>query len=364
MKIQIAERIRPFSHLPGDSVLIPRSSIAAKIFPCLIVLYPLDRPDEKVAVKLAVTGPLKNFTIQSDLEIGEVKVWGESEGGFLRYTLSCETFKDQICLSLEKAVGDVLELSFAEKKHLLNAKARLTLFKKGEIPLKEYSKEGFERLSLGSSRLQNWPMVVSRMQIEEILPVFYRFAQWLPDAEDHSSNEGAWEPIHNCLKYTNEKKHEMIIPCLKQLFMGFFSGILVPRLVDEQYQGFGVWKGNIPDSFTSLSFIPDAIRLIRSLFVVESSETVNLLPHLPPEFHAGRFLNIKTEGGVIQLEWTKKEIRRMEYKALEDHNKILVFNQKKKCRLRVAGNAESVNFESGQKVEFKKYQQYFFDNFL
>jgi len=76
MKIKIAERLRPFSHTPGASCLIPGTCFAVTAFPTLLRI-------DQHEIKLKLTGPVSNFTLQQDLEKNCVFVFGKAKEGHL-----------------------------------------------------------------------------------------------------------------------------------------------------------------------------------------------------------------------------------------------------------------------------------------
>ncbi len=364
MKIKIAERIRPFSHIPGDSVLIPKSLFCARIYPSLIVLYSMDKPERRLEVDFSLKGPLKEFTILSDLERGEVVVWGKSDLGIIRYRISCDPYSNRIEFFLEKCPEGKISILIGDRPYILESKNKLTLIEGEGTGFKEYIPQAFERLSLGNHRSQQWSMVKSRMRMEEILPVFYRLVQWLPELKSHSHFDGPWKPLTELSEKVQKKCHDEIIPHLNQLFRGFFSGILVPSLFDESHQGLADSKMSFSPDWTPFSFITEAFLSIRQLFFIQTEDQFHILPHLPPTFHCGRIIGLRTSNGIMNLEWTKKCIRRVEYLSLESHQSTWNFQTKKTCRLRIQGESQNQKIISGQEILFKKNQQYFFDNFL
>jgi hypothetical protein len=84
---------------------------------------------------------------------------------------------------------------------------------------------------------------------------------------------------------------------------------MVPRLSDGDHQGIiegGDFKGS------PLVLLTEGYSLIRSLFFEERAESLAFLPELPPQFHAGRLLNLQTsKGDRIDFEWSKKVLRRV-----------------------------------------------------
>src|SRR5579872_2254383 len=164
MHIEIAERLHPFSHLPGTRCLLPKSNWQLHIFPTLVCL----KDKDELKIILDLVGPVKNFTVEQDLEKGHVSVFGKTAEGFLRYRL----------MQSEKAV----EIHFEK---LPNGTMHIDL-PSGKILVKENQIQRIcaslpcaldvppENLSLGMHRSQDWEMVSRRGDLREILPIWFR----------------------------------------------------------------------------------------------------------------------------------------------------------------------------------------------
>ena len=125
MRLKIAEKIQPFSHLPGTSCVLPGSSYQLQIFPCLILLFDLSQgiPTLVYRLELDIQGPVQDFTIFNDLEKGKVSVWGKSPTGFFRYHLLASA-EGGVCLSLEKSPFERLHLIEADAIYWLSLHAK------------------------------------------------------------------------------------------------------------------------------------------------------------------------------------------------------------------------------------------------
>ena len=80
-----------------------------------------------------------------------------------------------------------------------------------------------ERLSLGSHKWLDWEMVKRRGDLCDILPVWFRLGQMVP--RDGKMN------------FPSDFDKLDVVPFLEMVFHAYFSGILVPRLFDEDHQG-------------------------------------------------------------------------------------------------------------------------------
>ena len=139
-------------------------------------------------------------------------------------------------------------------------------------------------------------MVLRRFDLKEILPVLFGLGQKIPRQTMLSPKEAA-----SLLKDST----------LEALCLARFSHILVPRLFDNQYQGFASEECKQPDPFFLLEA---ASHRIRSLFFHQDQNHLSLLPACP--FDAGRMTNVQIDGlGEIDLEWASSTLRRAVLRA-------------------------------------------------
>lgn len=119
-----------------------------------------------------------------------------------------------------------------------------------------------EKLSLGSHKSQDWDMVLRRMDMAEILPVLYDLGQ--------KSKRGTPIDISNYEEFCRDS----------------FQSIAVPRA----------------------PFLREVFQKIRSHFILDNGKEIILLPDNP--FPHGRLLNVQTQFGTLDIEWTKHKMRR------------------------------------------------------
>ncbi len=261
MKISIAQRLHPFSHLPGASCIIPGSAWQVTVFPTLLKFYNLQTGKEEEE-NLPWTGPVKNFTVQQDLEKGEVIITGKTVEGY--------------------------------KRHVI---------KRGNLP------PHVERLSLGSHKSLDWEMVKRRSDLCDILPVWFRLGQMVP-------KDGK-------IDFPSDFDKLEVVPFLEMVFHAYFSGILVPRLFDEEHQGIFLEGKTIATA--PLALLSEGAHWIRSLFF---QDDFRFLPHLPPQFPAGRLTHLRTtEGDEVDLEWSKKLLRRVVIRPGKSREVTLYFQK-------------------------------------
>ena len=137
-------------------------------------------------------------------------------------------------------------------------------------PIRFHKCVDIERLSLGSHKAQDWDLVLRRFDLKEILPALYDLGQKVPFS----------------------KEIETTPMSLEDLYRSSFHHMMVPRNKEE-----------------SGSVLRSAFLRIRSLFIVEKANRLQLLPDNP--FPEGRLVNVQTEMASLDIEWTKRRLRRV-----------------------------------------------------
>jgi len=298
MKIDISQKLCPFSHQPGTSCLIPFSTWSVQVFPTLLRFSNLSNisTSERKEIVLPFQGPIKEFTVVQDLEKGEIRVFGHAEQGYFRYFI----FKAEegIFLKFEKR-------PFALMSQLQN-----------QVCIVEQKQStcwpSNEKLSLGMHKSLDWELVCRRQDLKEIFPVWLKLADQIPYHGNPLRYQGTAMLIETCEKKMKAAaKNELEVSFLN-VFNAAFYGIFTPRLFDDHYQGLiPISESEKPD-FSPLDILIHSAKLIRTLFFKEAKDTFSFLPLLPPSFHSGRFINIQTtQGELIHIEWSKKLLRRV-----------------------------------------------------
>lgn len=271
MKIKIAEKLRPFSHVAGAACLIPGTCSVIQAFPALVKI-------DKHEIPLSITGPVVDFTLQQDLEKHCVFVFGKAKEGYfrLRITASDSGF------DVKGEKGPVVSSRIDQE--VLFASAR-----------------SFERLSLGNHKAQEWDLVQKRSDLKEILPVLFVLGQKIPLI--------ASQPLTGTARLLElPKERNLIAQGVESFLKAGFSQILVPRLNDDQHQGLvpnELAKGN------PFFIIQEGAKMVRSLFFRQNERRLAFLPQLPVPLDSGRMIGLKAPGvGEIDFEWTKKTMRR------------------------------------------------------
>jgi hypothetical protein len=155
-----------------------------------------------------------------------------------------------------------------------------------------------ERLSLGKHTKLDWELVHRRMDMEEMVPVLFQLGQLVPEMVGET-------PILKFLEFADKTT---AVRQLTAFFKTGFHGMMAPRLRDEDFQGIAQ-EG--PASGSPLVLLRRGYEAVRALFFIEH-EGFSLLPNLPPQFHAGRLLNIATsQGDLISMEWSNKQLKKV-----------------------------------------------------
>jgi hypothetical protein len=354
MHIDIAQRLRPFSHTPGSCCLLPGTPFMVEVFPSLIRLYDLNAPSPVLRAELPVNieGPVDEFTITLDLEKAWITVQGRSVAGFFRYRiLSCGI------LAIKSPVGAL----FPEGAFLLPLIEKEQIFSLAPLPT--------DRLSLGNHKAQDWDLVKRRLDLAEVFPVWVRLAQLMLPQKPVKPRQGTATLLTVCEDAIAMGRPEQIVPVFKKLFVAAFHHLLVPRFHDDQHQG--IVRSVDMDSLVGspLLLLQEGAEIIRRLFIDIQSDHVSILPALPPEFHCGRWLHISLpRRGLLDMEWSKKTIRRVIFHATDEgQQREAMFrfpSGVKSFRLRCGPQDRGQRLQINTSFSYEAGQQYFLDSFL
>lgn len=374
MRITIAERLRPFSHLPGTSFVLPGSSLNLQVFPALIHVSDLSGGfrSSLAEISLDLEGPVDGFTALLDLEKGCLCIFGKSVKGYFRYVVKAIGEGQGIAISVEKAPPSGIVFLYMGKWTLSNhepvqAGQKIILSEKALTETSSPSYTSLERLSLGSHKKQDWELLSRRLSFDEIFPLWHRLGQMVPKPSS-SELAGVSQLLNDCKKAIEDNAPEKILPEFKKIFLAGFNGVLSPRLVDTDHQGIKYPEIDptsiLQTQISAMTLLTEGAKLIRSLFI-QGNAHVHVLPFLPPEFHCGRLINAHCgKQGNLALEWTKKSLRLMTFQALEDQKIAFSFaNHEKKCRLRSSDKDRGVVYLPGSEIEIVAGQHYWFDHF-
>ena len=363
MNISIVERLRPFSHLPGASMLLPGSGWPVKIYPAMIKIYQFNGPQqEQVAeLQLGVKGPVEQFTVFNDLEKGCVVVTGMTEEGWMRYRLIASEQLTSLRLIIDRAPKGELRIYRQCQETTLKNGEWLDLFHQSGS-FAPYVVPHCDRLSFGCHKAQDWDLLRRRENLEEIFPLWHRLGQLVPQCSFPQSSVGMLSLLEAC-RTSSENKDEMK-ENWKKLFLSGFDSILVPQWEDTHFQGI-LLKLRERIDCSPLVILSEGARLIRELFIRQDEGVLSILPILLPCFPFGRLTGAPlVEGGSVSLEWSKKAIRRMILTSDQDNEiRLHLPSQIKTYRLKKNSKDKGEKKGSSESLFLQKGCCYYFDNF-
>jgi len=343
MKITIAERLIPFSHTPGASCVIPGTTWEIEAFPTLLRIG-----RGKIELKLMLSGPIEEFTLQQDLEKNCVWIFGKAKEGY--YRLRIEGSDSGFNLFAEKT---------PPKGLVYDGTAHGTLKKKDHLHLPMevvfVKKEIHERLSLGSHKDQDWDLVQKRCDLKEILPVLFCLGQKTPYIPP--------QPLKGTARLLEiPTDRNQVAPAIQAFLKAAFTKILIPRLVDDQFQGLSPQESAEGNRFF---LIQEGGKMVRNLFFKQEERRLKILPLLPTPLDSGRMIHMNAKGiGELDFEWSKKFLRRLILRATTSGEVIFVMpSEIKSFRVRKSLKEKGKRQSSQDPVLVEAGKTYFLDRF-
>ena len=366
MRILVAERLRPFCHLPGTTTILPGCGYQVQIFPCLIRIYHLHKslPLLLTELSLDLKGPIQQFSVHNDLEKGKVIVSGKTATGWMRYYLVSALQGEGFRLFVEHAPESGFSIQAEENCFVLRDKEWFD-FGNTSSSFIPYQVPACDRLSLGSHKAQDWELIKRRFDLKEILPLMHRLGQLIPVTPIPHTCEGTLSLLEDCRQSLISERPEKGEERWRHFLLGCWNGMLVPQLEDNHYQGLIPVKPLASLDISPLVILSEGARLIRTLFVQQDKEYLSILPYLLPSLSCGRLLNVPLEDeGMLSLEWTKKTIRRLILYTGQKQEWILKFHSHMRSyRLRQRESDKGERKNDQAKLFLEKNCHYLFDNF-
>lgn len=358
MRIEISQRLKPYSHRPGTYFMLPGSPYRLKIFPSRLEIDDLSKtiPKPVGSIDLNIRGVVDDFTAIQELEKGTLLIFGHAVNGYFRYGISSAENGTKIALHIEKAPNIIVEgISEGMSTDVLQVI---------EDP-SNFSTDHMSRLSLGNHQIQDWESLGKKKDLSAILPIWHRLGQFYSDCYSSVESEGTAYLLEECRHAIEVNVPQHILGAFYSLFRIGFEGALSPRLLDTDFQGIALPPIGNDSQLSPLVLLSKGSLLIESLFVKQREIDIFLLPALPPEFHCGRLLNIRSiQSGILDLEWTKKTIRRVVFTAQVTGQVSFNFsNHERYCRLRTSQKDRGLRYIPGSLLDVVTGQTYWFDNF-
>ncbi len=356
-KLNIEQKLILFSHVLGKKCILPKSCYCVQAYVSRLVIKNCENENsnEEIDISLDIKGPVKNFTISQNLEKSFVEISGISSEGYFRYKIMVDDNK--INLTLFSIPKKSINISINGKNEKAYKKLDVLTF-----PIKIFKENVFfEKLFLGMNKNLNMEKISYREDLKEILPIWFKLSQEVPEVGKKII--GTANLLKDC-KEAVENKKDIKMPFIKA-YKACFYDIFVPRLIDDQYQGIYDKEEKIPSDSSSLVILTYAKHIIRSMFFEKTDNTLKILPFLFKEFHSGRFLNIDCEDiGSLDIEWSKKLIRRMVLRAKKDTSiKLLLQPSVKNFRVRKNNGDRGKLFLKNEEIFIKENNVYYFDRF-
>jgi hypothetical protein len=340
--MKIPAPYRAFSHKPGAKVMIPGTLWTLTAYPAELIFAPLDK-DPTCILELGITGPVSPFTVEQDLKRKKVTVYGQAEEGYFRFSL-----QEDLIFKVEKAPTKGISYKDVIKKE------KGIFFTGDQISFSKatLSKNPVEELFLGSNKAREFEKIRTRKDIKEILPLWHGLGQMTPGS---SATKGA------ALDLLEEAEKAPSQELFLKLFLATLSEGFVPRGFDEERQGILTSE----KEETAPYILERGAALIRSLFFKEEKGTYYLLPRMLSQLPCGKMLGIVTEdGSILNLEWTKHQIRTLEVTVKQDKELALVFPKDiKRFRLKTSPKDKGQILQQGEVISTQTGQTLFLDRF-
>ncbi len=353
MRIEIANRLRPYSHTPGVSALIPGSSWSLKAYPARLEFENLISRESKT-FDLNLTGLMDNFTLVQDLEKRALILFGSAKEGYMRLMVTHKDKQLQIHAKRTPSAG----ISIGKKN--LKPKDIYSI----DVPEQGYLAPFVENLSLGCHKAQDIDLMRRRLDLDELLPFWFRLGQLTPSTPC-CHEEGTLTLLHPIADLIEANQKLSVSELLTKLFSAGFSDLFLPRLIDEQYQGVAPHLEAPSSTLSPLTLLTEGAQLIRSLFFQQKEAEISFLPCLPPEFHSGRMLNVHAQNLLIcDFEWSKKTLRRLIIRPLQSIQIQPIFQKKLKTyRFRTSTRERGETHKCSETLQLEKSKVYTFDHF-
>lgn len=344
-KIQIKEDLKYSAKKKG--AFCQHGPLCLEIHPCRLLIKDL-RSSKTYTLNFFPKTAFSEFSFFHDLQRLKTEVFAKNRQGLFHYSL-CEKG-----LCMHKLPPIELESPFyqgpLEKKQIIPLPEELCLAAKKEP----------ERLFLGSHKLAKLTSLQEKKDLKQILPFWLYLAQEIVPEKNALVSGGVFALLEELKKQLKAKEHDNLGDSLQELFLASFQDLFVPRLLDNEWQGFSLPA--LQGQEKPLQWIVESAKVLRALFFQE--EGLEILPHLPKQLHCGRFIGLQSpELLTLDIEWTKKKIRRLFFVPKNDCELCFSFQRDlRSFRLRSL-DFEKKRIKCGETLACQKGKGYFLDNF-
>jgi hypothetical protein len=277
MQLGRPEPCRPLTRRPGAWAPIPGTLWKAQLFPTQIRLEgPLG---QRVVRDLPIEGAVQEWTAQLDLDRFAIRMWGKA--------------KQPFSILLQAQAGCILWRKEGRDHHFEVLASNVEMHE----PTKE-------RIQFGEHALQDVDRLNSH-SLSHAVPTWFRLGYPLQAnglTPDEPSLAGQWAAS------VARSDRQGVAQAIHQLRKAGFHDLWNPQSQDTGFWGFGL----PPTLQPAFQLLASGARLLRDMVVQHQAQDMSLLPCLPKELPAGRWLYGEWTGvGVVHFEWTRGFPRRM-----------------------------------------------------
>ncbi len=278
-----------------------------------------------------------------------VQVEGSAGQGFVRY---------RICVSVD---GVMLKPASCDLRVIVNG-IENTIAKGDTFPLVEApcSLPQFPspRLLLGCNKASNWDRISDAPTMDEVLPLWYQLS---PQASEESL-ESSTTLFGAIVEAFKKKETSTILSTFATYFRAGMAGYFVPKRTDNLFLGYGIPL--LPDEMSLQDVHTGICTMVRSLFLREEGNIIEILPCLPKELVSGRLLHETLHSGhQIDIEWRKGRVRRVHLYAQHDGMVTVKADAVTATLRRLRSADRKTVFRLGEEIEVQEGKHYLLDNF-
>ena len=346
MQIKINEKFEIFSQKNGSNFLILNTDFFASFYPGKVKFQNFFN-DENHEICIKFEGPCDSFKVFQDLKSGNIKVYLKIKDEVLSYKIFSQ--ENKIVIYFDRVFKSGAEIFFKETKRVFS---KDKIF----IPVeKTYIEKPKEILFFGLHKKQNIDDIFKRQNLLEIFPFIYLISQFYPDVKESQN-------LITSESKTNPMDKKDIYEKFSINFKSLFSFGFIPRTTDEEFQNILISNQiNKNPIYILKSYAKD----IRDLFFIGNDKKISILSLMPKDFFSGKFINIKTSFGSIDIEWSKNLLKKAIIKS-DQNIDIYLELQKDVKGYRIKNNLKSKGSTNSRNdvLNLKKNTTYFLDRFF
>jgi hypothetical protein len=347
LKIKIRNDLYPYTFSFNKDILLTNTNYLVKVFPSLLIFRDINNKKE-FEVELDIKGPVKDFRVIQDLKRGLLSISFFSLDDFISFKILTS---DNAAIVFEKIKSNILNIKIDNTSFIASSK------KSYDLPIKIVSNlSAQEKLSFGNHKKQEIDQINQREDLLEFIPFIYGLSQFFDIKKSFNINF-----FIELEKKIDSKQKDNLEEAFLNIKKAFFYDFFVPRNFDFDYQN--IFFENLKN-IESIYILKEYARLIRKTLISEENNLLNILPCLTKQFFCGRMINIHQSFCDLDIEWSKKLIKKMIVKPFLDKEISFKFQTKiKTFRLKKSLKEKGEILKNNQKILLKKDGVYYFDRF-